>query len=81
MCFYVFVIFLSLTTCAQYIGGTITTIAFLFIYKYIMFNTTLIVVRQPSIDTKWAAPCGSLSSNPAGRGSTGWIKAGTRVAI
>ena len=51
MCLYVYVIFLSLTTCAIYIGGTITTIAFLFIYKYIMFNTTLIVVRHPSIYT------------------------------
>ena len=28
-----------------------------------------------------AATRGSLSSNPAGRGSTGWIKARTRVAI
>ena len=38
---------LSLNTCAIFIGGTITT-ASLFIYKSIMFNTTIHVVIQPS---------------------------------
>ena len=40
-------IFLPLTTCTIFIGCTITTIAYLFIYKSIMFNATIIVVRQP----------------------------------
>ena len=47
---------LSLNTCAIFIGGTITT-ASLFIYKSIMFNTTIHVVIQPSgfmvLDFHW----------------------------
>ena len=32
----------------MFIGGTITTIAYLCIYQCIMFNATKTVVRQPS---------------------------------
>ena len=46
LCFY-FVIF-SVTTCTICIGGPITTIASLFVSKYIMFEAKIIVVRQPS---------------------------------
>ena len=38
----------TLTTRTIFIGGIIITIASLFIYKSIMFNATIIVVRQPS---------------------------------
>ena len=47
-CISIFVIFLLLITCTTFIGGTITTIAYLFNYKCIMFNATIIVVWQPS---------------------------------
>ena len=44
LCVSIFVIFLSLITCTIFIGGTLTTIAYLFNYKCIMVNATIIVV-------------------------------------
>ena len=38
---YMLIIFFSLITCTIFIGGTITTIAYLFNYKCIMFNATM----------------------------------------
>ena len=52
--------FLSLTTCSILIGGTITIIASLFIYKSMMLNTTIIAVRQPSGYIWWSLFIGSI---------------------